>query len=170
MNATILCPGPSVLNWEGPGDLVIGVNRAATLFPVDWWAAGDPPALDASLLKLQGSPRLFSTEFGLKHLSAVGHPWSGPTASFESLFSYLDPSTMNAPWTMFTFTAAIVFAASLGTKEISCFGCDWNGTADFDGVEAGGNRSEDRWRDERFRFGVLADVLKQRGIHVERRI
>ena len=66
-------------------------------------------------------------------------------------------------------TAAIVYAAFKGATEIDVYGADWEGTADFDGVQGGKNRSEDRWREERGIFGALQVVLKQRGCEVTRR-
>ena len=48
--AALLCPGSSIAGYPGRDgfDLVIGVNRAALMVPVDAWACMDWPLLQKS--------------------------------------------------------------------------------------------------------------------------
>src|SRR5580700_2882050 len=160
MKAAILSPGPSLpKTWQGGADVVIAVNRAALAHKCDYWACGDLPALQENVPKLTAKPHLFTAEVSLNDFRGQGGVWNGPITTFEDLFPYLHPGDCGCCWTFLTALAAIVLAASIGASEIDCYGYDWTGTADYDGVEAGANRSDDRWRDECGRFGALQKIF-----------
>jgi hypothetical protein len=148
----------------------IAVNRAATRFACDVWACGDAPAVRSSRDRLVGRPRLLCTESGLGELKGSGEPWLGAFETFESLFGYLHPEAGGTRWSLLTCTAAIVYAAARcgDGADIELFGSDLAGTEDFDGVEAGGNRSDDRWLLELRIIARLRDVLSCRGVRITR--
>ncbi len=169
MRAIVLSPGPSLQNYTSqPCDLLIGVNRAATKVACQVWTCGDSPLVEKIAHQVLGSPLLVSYGVSLDTLRDHKFTWRGESTSWSPIAeSWLHTSIVNWPWC--SFTSAIVYAAFKGATEIDVFGADWSGTADFDGVQAGKNRSEDRWREERGIFGALQIVLRQRGCEVTRR-
>jgi len=149
-----------------PADLTIAVNRAIGFRSADVWAAGDIPMLTDQRPDVIGKPELFTAANTNAYLRDKGREWPGKVTEFEQLFSYLDPASCS--WTMFTFTAAIVYAAHAGAKQIEIFGCDWTGTNDFDGWNQAGNRSPERWKLEREIYSRLIRLIDARGIEVKR--
>jgi hypothetical protein len=167
MKAAILCPGPSLQRAIIDGhDLTIGVNRAAAFTSCDVWAAGDIPMLTDHRPKVIGSPELLTAANTAAYLRDHATAWPGKVTEFEDLFGFLDPHAL--PWTLFTFTASIVFAAWRGATEIDVHGCDWRGLEDFDGWAQAGNRSDERWKLESQIYARLADTLAGRGVTVRR--
>jgi len=167
MTAAILCPGPSLVrSVPAPADLTIAVNRAIAFSSADVWAAGDIPMLCEDRPNIIGRPELFTAANTAAYLRDHGPAWRGKVTEFESLFDYLNSS--NLSWTLFTFTAAIVFAAHAGAKLIEIFGCDWTGQSDYDGWAKAGNRTDERWKLEREIYARLTDSLAARGIEVKR--
>lgn len=163
MLARILSPGPSLARYD-PGDfagLTIGVNRAAIMQPCDVWACSDAEAIRNYGAAVTGSPLLFTTRFGRDNSL-----WRWRSEVFESLFPFFPPHAL--PWTTLTFTAAVVFAASRGALLIDCYGADWQGMKDADGVEAGSDRTPARWRHESGVFAKLSEAMKSRGVEVRR--
>jgi len=169
MIAAILNPGPSLLRtYPGRTDagLVMAVNRAATAFACDVWACGDYPAVQDSRDKLACLPALLTAENTAAALRDRNQKWPGRVVEFSELHSCVLPSVVDWPWV--TALAAVVYAASVGATLIRCYGCDWSGEQDFDGVVGGLNRSEARWTHEAALFGALRTVLDRRGVTVER--
>lgn len=168
MKSAILCPGPSLCDtWEDDFEgLTIGVNRAAIRFPVDVWACGDWPCYEQHSKSVIGSPRLLIAQDGERHIFDHGIPWRGNIETFESMFSFLGPFYGGTRWTFVTATAAIVYAAFRGSEEIHLFGSDLSGTKDFDGVEAGNNRSSERWKEEGRIINRVSEVLVERRITI----
>lgn len=171
MNAAILCMGESVRAFE-PDDfegLLVAVNRAATKFRVDVWACGDidlHTSIDKVPEHVIGSPELLTAAVTAAYLRDHGTPWRANVVEFESLRDYLDYAQLS--WTLFTATAAIVYAASRGATRIDCYGMDWKGEADFDGWAKAGNRSPERWRLESGVFGAVVKTLAGMGVEVRR--
>src|SRR6185312_11619556 len=68
MTARLLCPGPSLASYTWgdfpPADLTVGVNRAATFFPCDVWACGDPPLIQQQQEHVIGTPDLLTSVDG----------------------------------------------------------------------------------------------------------
>jgi hypothetical protein len=167
MLASILSPGPSLSLYRPHGEvMVVGVNRAASMLPCTAWACGDPELLAATCAKVKGSPWLLTSSIGLTAMRAMrGVHWLGEVMTFDLLRQLFDPIPQ---WDTFTATAAVVYAAAKGARRIECYGMDWSGTADVDGWDQAGNRSEDRWKLEAGLFGSLGIALGQRGIEVVR--
>lgn len=63
---------------------------------------------------------------------------------------------------------AVLLAFSLGATTIDVYGADWTGTRDYDGVEAGENRTPDRWDAERHDWDILTAWLNERGVIARR--
>ncbi len=173
MRAAILNPGPSLLHtWKGRTDkhgLLIGVNRVALNYPVDVWACGDYPLVQEIQDSVFGCPTLLSAQNSIDQLNTVERPWRGKTIAFESLYSWLHPAENKISWTFTTSLCAIAYAASV-CEHIDIYGADWKGVKDYDGVEAGMNRSEERWKTEAGIYNALVKHLETKNISVTRHL
>lgn len=129
-------------------DLSIGVNRAAMAFAVDWFAASDYPMVRNHLDVLAGNPSLLTlrqTAFDLRNrLSRF------PKVRIAEDLTM--PSGLKYPKTMML---AALLAVALGATAIDVYGADWAGTRDYDGAEAGENRSDQRWAAERMAWQAV---------------
>lgn len=161
MHAVVLCPGESLrlMDRLPQCDMSIGVNRAALAFRVDWFAASDYPMIRNHIESLPGTPSLLTlrqTEIDLRNrLSRFPR-----VCIAESL-----PCPLKHPKTMML---AVLLAFSLGATTIDVYGADWTGTRDYDGVEAGENRTPDRWDAERHDWDILTAWLNERGVIARR--
>ncbi len=164
MLAIVLCPGPSLSKLEAipPCARSIAINRAATKFEADIWAAMDYPILRDYHKKVLGNPGLFTfsttwqdighrlKRFPKVYLREELEGWWGGKLPFK------------------TFPASLVFAGWMGATEIDVYGCDWEGNKDFDGVVAGESRTDDRWLAEKKMCGEVIADLSKRGVTVRR--
>lgn len=171
MRVVILCPGPSLAFWRADPsdrpDVLIGANRAAAFTPCDVFAALDYPMIRDNAIKVRGTPNLLSRQQTITDLKPARLARFPNVIAVESLFEFCPPNLM--PWTTFTMTAAMIYAAYLGTNAINIYGCDWRGTKDYDGVEAGENRTEQRWeRDEKPLYARVNGWIESLGITVTR--
>jgi len=160
MNATLLCPGPSLIAYNGCDGFKVGVNRAASLHDCDVWAATDRPLIDS--VQPIGTPVLLTIEATRESLARRGRPWPYLVITHKGIGGKDNART---PWIRFTATAGLFFLAWMGAKHVDVWGCDWNGTEDWDGKQAGANRAEQRWNDER---EIWNKVIEQTGIEVTR--
>jgi hypothetical protein len=168
MRIAILCPGPSLSHFDGPDDYaeIIGVNRAATAFRCSIWACGDYPLWLQAREAVIGTPLLFTAAASASWLrDNLYLKADAPLVEFESLY---DGDEHTLQWPLFTATAALWYAAAKGARLIRTFGADWAGTGDWDHVQAGNNRTEDRWKLEAATWGRIVNVLAGRGVTVER--
>ncbi len=75
----------------------------------------------------------------------------------------------NPDWIWVTALGALMYCGYAGAKRVDCYGVDWNGTKDWDGVEAGKNRSDSRWAHEKGLWeNRLVPFLNKQGIEVVR--
>lgn len=163
MNATLLCPGPSLVNYkpvESAG-IVIGVNRAATLHACDVWAATDRPLIDS--VKPLGTPTLLTIEATRASFERRGTPWPYLVVTHCGMVGGKVDNGRH-PWTRYTATAALYFAAWSGATRVDVWGCDWSGTKDWDGGTAE-RRTDERWADEQ---AIWQGVIDDTGIKVVR--
>jgi hypothetical protein len=168
MTAAIICPGPSARLYSSAPrpTMVVGVNRAATVFPCDVWAAGDTPMVQEYEQRVIGTPLLLTSAVSISTLLNLGYSWRGDVFEFESLREFCDPSL---EWDLFTATSALIYTAAGGATHIRVYGADRIGTQDFDGVEAGGNRSPERWELEGAIWeNRLVPWLATRGVTIHR--
>jgi hypothetical protein len=168
MTAAILCPGPSLCEFDRTanrgGDLRIGVNRAATLIPCDVWCATDYPLYERARSQVLGSPIWFTAEASAEQIDQRGIRWRGQVITCESI---PDPFK-TVDWDFFSLLAAIGYAVHAGCRRIEVYGADWSGVKDFDGVEAGNTRHDERWKLESSLFELARQELAGRGITIIR--
>lgn len=164
--AALLCPGPGLSRLDASRlaeyATVVGVNRAATAFRCDWWAALDYPMLRDWQDAVIGSPKLltrrqtwldFHRRLRLREIRLaedIAFPVTG--------------------WDAKTATAAIGLLSTLLVTRIDVFGADWTcEPADFDGVDLNSNdRTAERWTKEAETWGRMVAWLDGRGITVAR--
>lgn len=163
MTALILCPGESLASYvPQPADLVLTVNRAGLAHESDVWCALDYLMIRDNALDVMGNPRLLSRRQTICDTAG----WLG---RFPAVMAFEDFPTPNGFRDMKTMFAAALYAAAQGATSIKVYGCDWMGTKDFDGTEAGEDRTETRWAKEQVAWdSVIVPWLEQRGVSVER--
>jgi hypothetical protein len=146
MTAVILAPGPSLalLASPPPSDLLIGINRAGLAFHCDVVAISDYPLFKKVDDHLLGRPNLLSKQDTLATLK-------GRLDRFPEVFAAeeIQGVPLTLQWRWKTLTCAMAFAFYRGAKSIDIYGCDWSGTLDYDGTEAGEDRTDRRWNEER---------------------
>jgi hypothetical protein len=162
----ILCPGPSLSGFTDPGeyDLLVGVNRAATVIRCDVWCACDWQLVQRERRNIIGRPRLFTNSASARRLHGRD-PWLTEVEEFEWL---LGGDGLPLAGTTFSAIAAVWYAVARGAKRVDVFGADMNGRLDFDGVAAGETRTETRWERERALWREAAATLMGRGVELER--
>ena len=167
MRAALLCPGPSLERYAGRDgyDLVIAVNRAATRYECDYWIAQDHSAYGhshrADLPKLIGKPTWITNPS--THKATLGsHPESKRLAYIaRNSIDFPSPPT----WRTWSATIGLALAAWRGATHIDCYGVDWTGTKDFDGVMLPEQiRDRRRWQREINVWRGMYRRLSARGI------
>lgn len=162
MTVRILNPGPSLAHYD-PGDFagtVIAVNRAAIAFTCTIWACCDYPAIRDYHAKVLGTPKVLTRR----------QTWADIGNRVRLVAKIIEDIDLpGAPrWNVKTMTCAMAYAFYTGAKRIELFGCDWQGTADYDGVQAGEDRTDKRWEIERADTLKLMEWMKDRGTEVVR--
>lgn len=148
MNATLLCPGPSLERYD-PMDRsgwVVGVNRAATVHACDVWAATDWPLV----LKYRpmGQPALLTIKASREALERKGEAWPHLVITHCGMAGEVVTNAKH-PWTSFSATAALYYLGWMGVERIDVYGADMAGELDWDGVKGGTGRNDNRWARER---------------------
>ncbi len=161
MTAAILCPGPSLKALEVVPrvDLTIAVNRAALTFACDWWAARDYPMIRDNAAKVLAIRTTANDLRGRLNRFRV-------LATAEELNGWCPANLLGT----LTALLALLFAAKEGATRIDVYGADWKGTQDYDGTEAGENRTDERWAKEAGLWQAACDWLSGRGVEVARHI
>lgn len=166
MNAVLLCPGPSLARLKSLPEcgISLAVNRAATLFAVDWFCASDYPMIRDYGPKVLGRPSLLTIRQTAHDLRNRLDRFRSVKVAEDVLAGYGSPLKHHK-----TAMLALLFAAWCGASTITVYGADWQGRTDFDGVNAGENRSDARWDEERREWELmLIPWLAERGVKVER--
>ena len=172
IRAVVLCPGPSVVRFNGPlcddvttfYNIAIAVNRAAGAFGCDWWVCLDARSFAAC--EPMGTPKIVCSQNQYRLMCAK---W--PQAAKHKHKKHWPGKipTSKCKWNHFGSTVAIELAFRLGAVEIDAYGVDWDGKADFDGyTDTNQVRNADRWRREAEIFGALAEEISRRGGRVRR--
>lgn len=152
MNVSILCPGPSLCQENNFDDVIIGINRAAIMRAVDYWVALDwvNGIGDGGIInwhkRVLGFPDIVTSIDSRDSLKRRGFSWPASILSIEESWKILDPTKYR--FSLYSATSAIVYAVYLGATKINIYGMDMQGTKDADGIEAGSNRSDERWKME----------------------
>lgn len=174
MIARILCPGPSLarsaaeLRQHGDHGTIIAVNRGSTFMPYDWLVAGDRHAYTWRLP--DGRWAIDPPRRGVVTFADTAR-WLHARADHEArrfwgleVHQWEDLPTCGCllQWSL---QAALLWAYSLGSREIHVYGCDHRGTQDFDGIASDG-RDDDRWSREGDALTITTMWLSQRGCMV----
>lgn len=167
MNAAVLCSGPSLSQtWKGRDGygFVAGVNRAAHRGDCDAWVCCDPHPVQQLPL------RLFTTQYGRDVLAGEGRTFAGGRIDVMEGYPFAPYAIDGNPWMRFSATAALIYAASQGAKQIDVYGADWKPDApDFDGVMPNFvARDTERWREEAELWNTVTRWLASRGCEVRR--
>lgn len=168
----LLCPGPSLANYQPPvepPELVVGVNRAALSHRVNIWVALDTPLIvsthAAVIAKHTEAPLLIVGEETFGAMMDRKIVWPVEVIKQARMIEYC-PQALS--WTMFSATAALVCCGWKGAQRIDVYGADQAGTLDYDGVAGGQNRTEERWRTERQIWINVVEWMKEQGTEVVR--
>lgn len=163
MTAALLCPGPSLAqtfddDFAGPR---VGVNRAATAFRCDVWAALDYPLTRDNHEAVIGTPKWFTRRQTAADI--------GQRVRFRDVLIAEDLVCPVHHWDRFTATCALVLLAGMGASEVKVYGADWKpGALDWDGAGNGEDRTADRFGIEKEIWARLLGWMAGRGISVER--
>lgn len=179
MNAAVLCPGPSVQRFPANGDLrlserhperpqpydvVVGVNRAASLHACDFWCLLDHYTYD--LRPVIGRPTICC------HASIYSNMTKAYPAAKDHKFLALENIPENfqiCNWRTWSASLAIVVAFINGASLIECYGMDWRGAADWDGfTHERHRRTAKRWIAEQKLFEQIREWLGPRGCTIRR--
>jgi hypothetical protein len=163
MNAALLCPGPSLARTfdDAFAGLRVGVNRAATAYRCDWFAALDYPTIRDYHAQVLGEPKLLTRS----------QTWVDVhrQCRFDSATIAEDLVSPVPSRELLTATAALVLLGSLGVQAVNVYGADWTPDApDFDGKATGENRSAERFVREAVQWGQIVEWMNGRGISVKR--
>lgn len=163
MNATLLCPGPSLARYCGQGaGIIVGVNRAVEAHACDVWAATDWPLIDR--VYPLGRPTLFTIGATRDSLIRKGRGWPYQVVTHGDVAGGTVTNTEH-PWTRYTATAALRYLAWTGATHVDVWGCNWAGQEDWDGNNTERSRTRDRWRDEQ---AIWQGVIDTTGLSVKR--
>lgn len=179
MRVALLSGGPSLTaTWPQAVaarecfDLLIGVNGAATLYPVHWWSVGDWQTIyQHKMVPLAGEwglPSIWTMTPTADRIEDHGRlPWM---AGVRIKHWGQAKASANHPqgWSTWSATAALVLACELGAKSIDMFGVDMAGTGDcLVPVSAGHN--ERRWERERKVWLSTLDWLHRQNVAARHR-
>ncbi len=159
MQATLLCPGPSLARYKpAAADLTIAVNRAGARFGCDVWAVTDWELIQQHHERLHKQTRILTTRACANLWTALGHANATHCVCLEA----------PTHWDLFTATTALVWAHLQGVTHIDVYGADLSGEADFDAEHPGRNRSDDRWHRELEVWESVTAWLAAKGTTVTR--
>lgn len=162
----ILSPGPSLKQYPGRSgyDLLIGVNRVVSAIECDWWSAMDILMVTEEMPF--GQPRLFTimdTETSIPPLIKLRR--------FKEILTH-EEMTINpgTGWNIFSAPAALMLALHLGATSIDAWGCDMEGTSDWDGLnDIPYSRHNERWIRERAIWIKTTEFIRSYGVSVVRK-
>jgi hypothetical protein len=175
ISAAVLCSGPSLTRFLAEPvvhDVYIGVNRTVTIYPCHWWCFTDVQAFGMYTAQRRGKrlPTICAPDATERKAWAT-HPQSKVHA-YEWQRLELLPTTCprGIPWQRYTCLSAVVLADHLGAHAITLYGCDWQGSKDWDGTENPGRigRSQHRWNSERAACALVAEWLAAHNVRLYR--
>lgn len=169
----LLCPGPSLIKTWIPGvtgdeyDHIIGVNRAVLHDRCTHWAFTDPDLFIDHRPNYR--PVILHPRLAERKIDRAG--------LHDELYRHNRQTTddMDAgcpralSWTLYTVTAAMVYAHTLGAVSIDLYGNDRAGVEDFDGhTGESDNRTQQRWSSESIITANVTAWLNKHGVAVDR--
>lgn len=168
----ILGTGPSLREFLAAPpvhDVYVGINRAVEAYPCDWWAFNDDEAFVWWVPCEGGHLRIFTSAETRRRIQHYRNVPIGRIDRFEWLhYAEVDTTCPSDPgWVNFSMTLAMVLGEFLGAKRLTLYGCDFQGTDDWDGPEAHGSaRTHYRWQNETHKVGHVERWLGTRGVEV----
>lgn len=168
--AAILCPGPSLLNYDLEQlvayDKTYAVNTAIKIYHADILSAGDITMVRGVI----GSHRPTQTLITMGSVADQikdDPAWSGiELCAWSSVPLIAKHKELGRPinWSV---QVALCHAAHIGMQSIDLIGCDMRGDADATGY-GGEDRTEDRWKRERSDIEFTKSLLHGMGAAVHR--
>jgi len=160
--AAVLAAAPSLESTWVPGarhfDVVLAVNVAATLYPCDWWVAGDPEAFDRFAPIAPPARGVVTDALNYRRASW----WKSTPGQVRRWCDFRAPFG-SGQWHT-SGPVAVGFAAmTLSASEVHCYGMDLAGTFDLDGTpscSAGG--ADHRWRTEAAELAAIVAATRVR--------
>lgn len=162
MRIALLSCGESLTRYPGLAGYgaIIGVNKAATAFPVDFWSVGDSETFFRYRDQIAEPPTVWTHHESHRRIVR--------RQGWISARTYERDERHNR-WSMFSATAALWLARELGAEVVECFGCDMRGILSFDGTqEPMANRTPARWQLERGIWDQTVKRLASEGVEVVR--
>lgn len=197
-NWTIICPGPSVMDYVRraglnshtdfqPRGTLVAVNSAILCpLPFDYWAVGDielfvqmmaagkPLGAQAEKLVTLFVPQRWGNDMRERYpeMMPVFERFIAcfyPCANWDDLARSM-PFGQELEWRSFTLLTALALAVKYGAGNIEVHGADFAGDRYFvPGVEnERTNLSPDRWRCEKELFEAIVAESAKHGINIER--
>ena len=175
MNAAIISNGPSARFFEQPSlyDVVIGVNKTAAIFLLDYWVFYDANTFDT--IESIGTPKLAIAHDVPRLLREL---YQQSVEKFENwprekFFFDKEVVIPNWPrdadnWCAYSGLAALGVAYHLGAKQITVFGADMNGDRDCKDYTNEASRSNSRWARERMLWNMLVVRIEAQGVQIRR--
>lgn len=176
MRVLLLSNGPSLERYHGGRegcDFVVGVNRAAGLWPVDLWVFCDAATF--------GDPTKLTRPLGTPTLCIHSRVYRGLTALFPQARRRLDTHTVMRPfvdemtlpkpvpgWRSYSGLAGLGAAWYLGATTVATYGVDMAGESDCTGREDG-TRKADRWAREQTIWRQILDSTGLRWLNADER-
>lgn len=168
----IVSSGPSLARFtpgEVTADLVVGVNRAATRFPCDWWSALDAQSIERHRFDgddpVIGFPAVLTMSSSIPELNGKCPQVTKRHEQWLWIETLRDREHPPHLWDQFSCPAALVLAVHLGATDIITFGVDLVGDRDFTGA-TNGRWDERRWAKERHSWRVVNEWAAARGVRV----
>jgi len=162
MRAALLCPGPSLAQYPGREgyEIVIGVNRVAGRITCDYACMLDVTPyelLRRDGLDFVGDP-VHTTPARAR--AKVLRKWPDAERFAHMDLQAIDSVPTSLRWRLYSVTCGLVLAHHLGAESVDCWGIDWHGELDWDGLaDARFVRTDERWRQESVVFANVAAVL-----------
>lgn len=169
MIVDVICPGPSAGDYDGAGEVCVGVNRAVELVPCDVWVWLDGEMFGE--VEPIGSPRVITSKAGHRRACKQGGNDRLVRLGFELVDSEAKtPPHWEIPWSRYSSTTAILSAIDMGATQIYVWGADMRGVADWDGeTRDRDTRTNERWKSERQILARLMRWARNKGIRIKRR-
>ncbi len=154
MRVALLSCGESLRRFPGVAgyDLTIGVNDAATFALCDFWSIGDAET-HWRIPQVLGSPTIWTHEDTARRL---GYPPRVKTYERSERIG----------WTIFSVTAGLWLAGSLGARVVECFGLYDPNEGCLFGTNPHARRTPDRWETERRVWEETAEAMRLNGVEV----
>lgn len=169
----VLAPGPTFVNYKRenhPDAITIAINTASRHVACDYLCMLDFDGW-TSIINPDGTPQVLGKPTIIQGITAHGNMCAAYPFSRDYAWWNLDDYQHVFPnwidWSAYSFTASLIAAWQLGSTVANnsttyCYGADFAGSADWDGVVYGG-RDTRRWEREHRIFDNIVALMKTMG-------